>query len=762
MLADTLHESTEMATLAAHFVNSTSRHVFLTGKAGTGKTTFLHKLAQRTHKRFVILAPTGIAALNAKGVTLHSQFLLPLGSFIPERTAPEHVTAMGNFWDRDNLTRKHPLNGMRRNVLREVDLLIIDEVSMLRADLLDAVDHRMRQVKQRYDRSFGGAQVLMIGDLYQLPPVVKDHEWNVLKSYYRSAHFFEARALQPYSDGSGGFVHIELDKIFRQQDEHFIRILNNFRNNTVTAEDVAELNKHYRAEVRSEDEGVITLTTHNNKAEEQNHAALERLPGKSHLFDADVDGDFPESMYPLPAQLDLRVGAQVMFTRNDTEKAYFNGKLAKVTRMEEDSIEVRMHDGDMPYVLKKERWENKRYKVLEDTKELLEDVVGTFDQYPVKLAWAITVHKSQGLTFSKAIIDVGQAFAPGQVYVALSRLRSLDGLVLRTRINPAVVSSDAEVVAFTGRKEDHALLPALLKEQQRGYLREVLSGTFHFDPLLALAERVFKAHEKTFFADTTIRQALVDLVDTLKKEAGNAAKFRGQLVRLMAADAHDELLGRLEKGGAYYSGILFSHLKSAVRNTAVLARLTGTKAYREDLDDLDSALMKKLAEISKAGHVAQCILAGNEVTRNEGLEQGLKAKRRIILDQVAAYMTEHHPVGKGKSGRVRRKREEGAPKPTKGDSYKLSCAMHAEGLTVEEIAAKRGLTKTTIESHMAPGIRSGQVDIGRIMPEEERELIAARLKDFPDADIKEHHGALKGAHGYGRIRMVEAWLSAKK
>jgi len=756
-----LHEITEMAATAAAFVNSTDRHIFLTGKAGTGKTTFLRKLAESTHKRYVILAPTGIAALNAKGVTLHSQFLFPLGSFIPERNAPEAVNALGNFWDRDNLSSKHPLNGMRRNVLREVDLLIIDEVSMLRADLLDAVDHRMRHAKHRYDRSFGGAQVLMIGDLYQLPPVVKDHEWSVLKTWYDSPHFFSAHALRPYADGSGGFVHIELDKIFRQQDEGFIRILNNFRNNTVTAEDVQELNKHYRPEVRAEDEGVITLTTHNNMADDLNRAALQRLPGTSHFFSADLDGVFPESMYPLPEQLELRVGAQVMFTRNDPEKAYFNGKLAKITRIEEASIEVAMADSGLPYVLKRERWENKRYKVLEDTKELMEDIIGTFDQYPIKLAWAITVHKSQGLTFDKAIIDVGHAFAPGQVYVALSRLRSMDGLTLRTRINANVVSSDADVVAFTAAKHDASLLPDLLKEQQRGYLREVLASTFHLLPVQFVAERIFKAHEKAFFADTTIRQALVDLVELLKKEAENTLRFRGQLIRLLESGTQEDLMSRLQKGSTYYTELLLTHVKNTVRNTAVLSRLTGTKEYREDLDDLDSALMKKIAEIAKAGHIAQCILENVVVSRNEEIDRKLKAKRQVILEQVTAYMAEHHPAGKGKSGRVRKVREAGAPKPAKGDSYKLSCTLHAEGSSIEEIAEKRGLTKTTIESHMAPGIRSGQVDIKRLMSDNARDAIAERLKEFPEATTKEHVLALGNAYSYGQVRMVDAWLTTQ-
>ncbi|HMZ49420.1 MAG TPA: AAA family ATPase, partial [Flavobacteriales bacterium] len=419
------HVETEMAALAARFVNSTNRHVFLTGKAGTGKTTFLHKLAASTHKRYVILAPTGIAALNAKGVTIHSQFLLPFGSFLPEKQRPADIPE-GAFHDQDTLTRRHPLNAIRRHVLREVDLLIIDEVSMLRADLLDAIDFRMRAVRQNRYQSFGGAQVLLIGDLYQLPPVVKDDEWRVMRRYYTSMHFFESRVIKEY-----GYAHIELDRIFRQQDGDFINILNNLRNNTVTATDVATLNKYYRSDIDAPDsDGVITLTTHNYKADELNQHALVQLVGRSQSYDAVIEGDFPQGMYPVLERIELKVGAQIMFVKNDMEKAYFNGKLARVEAIGHGGITVRMYEGAGDklsagtYLLKRETWENKRYVVDASSHEQKEEVIGTFEQYPIKLAWAITVHKSQGLTFNKAIIDVGQAFAPGQVYVALSRLRS--------------------------------------------------------------------------------------------------------------------------------------------------------------------------------------------------------------------------------------------------------------------------------------------------------------------------------------------------
>jgi hypothetical protein len=649
-------EITEMAALAASFINSTDRHVFLTGKAGTGKTTFLTQLAEQTHKRFVILAPTGIAALNAKGVTLHSQFLLPLAAFIPERSAPADAHEVGNFCDRDTLAKRHALIGLRRDVLREVELLIIDEVSMLRADVLDAVDFRMRAVKNRYDVSFGGVQVLFIGDLYQLPPIVKDNEWQVLGHYYSSPHFFAAKALQPSDDGTRAYVHIELDKIFRQKDPRFISILNNFRNNKVTTSDLQTLNKHYRSQDELDANGIITLTTHNHKADSLNNDALTKLPGPSRFYEAKVDGEFPESMYPVTRRLELRVGAQVMFTRNDIEKIYFNGKLARVIRLAPDSIEVAMADDDSPYQLAPVTWENKRYIVQGEMADLSEEIVGSFVHYPIKLAWAITVHKSQGLSFDKAIVDVGQAFAPGQVYVALSRLRSLEGLILRTRINANVVRSDQAVVAFTARKDAQNQLPALLKEQQRMYLRELFANTFSLATLLTTADNLRERIAAAPIADESILQCLVGLVEILRSELDNTDKFRKQLHRLAIHDDTAALLDRVNKGSEYYSTLLLGHLRNIVRCIAILARLSRKTPYREACNELDVLLMKKLSDIGKSAHVAGCILRGEKITRNEQLDDALRQQRSVMLSQASIYVSENYGTNKKKKATKPRKK----------------------------------------------------------------------------------------------------------
>lgn len=758
-----------MAALAAAFVNSTNRHVFLTGKAGTGKTTFLRRLAESTHKRYVILAPTGIAALNAGGVTIHSQFLLPFGSYVPEQQLPADIPPYGAFHDRGTLTRRHPLNALRHNVLRDVDLLIIDEVSMLRADLLDAIDFRMRSVRQRWGQPFGGAQVLMIGDLFQLPPVVKDDEWNVLRRWYGSMHFFEARVLK-----ESGYAHIELDKIFRQQDDHFIRILNNLRDDRVTAEDVAALNVHYRPQIDPKDtEGVITLTTHNRSADDLNQRALDQLPGQLHRFEANIEGDFPESMFPVLRELVLKEGAQLMFVRNDAEKAYFNGRLARVESISGGVITVRMIDTGMPYKLKRETWENKRYVVDPVTKEQQEQVLGTFEQYPVKLAWAITVHKSQGLTFDRAVIDVGQAFAPGQVYVALSRLRSLEGLILRTRIDPSVVTTDRDVVAFSERRHSQQPLPEQLREQQRHYLQAVLTSTFDLGDLLKRAEWVQRDHTETNeFEDESMKTALTRFREQLAREEENTRKFQGQLLRLLQAGDREALLDRIRRGSDYYGALLTDRMKDLLQHLAQVEQLSRTKQYSESLRELDGMLVKKLAQLAKASHITTCILNGEEVSRVPDLEKRIASQRTAMVEEVRNWAKEHAPETTRKTGRKRRRSdEEGwevpetpvarkAPKEKrlKGETYLKTYVLIKEGRSLADIAAERSMSLSTIEGHAARGIAEGIINIDALMPAEERETIADWMREHPDKGLNDARSEFGDRFSFGQLRMVQAFV----
>jgi hypothetical protein len=403
--------------LAFNFVQFTDKHIFLTGKAGTGKTTFLQNLKKTSLKRMAVLAPTGVAAINAGGVTIHSFFQLAFGPYIPGSNSKE----VKRF------------NKEKLNLIRCLDLLVIDEISMVRADTLDNIDEVLRKFKDPR-KPFGGVQLLMIGDLHQLAPVVKDDDWKALRDYYPSMYFFNSRALQKTSH-----VSIELKHIYRQSDDRFINLLNCVRENRIDKDILFQLNERYVKDFRpSEDEGYITLTTHNNAAHEINSKRLSDLKGKVFTFTATVEGDFPEFSFPTAFKLEIKIGAQVMFAKNDPsrDRLFYNGKIGRITRISEETVYVKCPGDAIEIAVEPLEWHNIKYELNAESKEVTEKVIGKFVQHPLKLAWAITIHKSQGLTFEKAIIDANAAFAHGQVYVALSRCKSLEGLVLSSQLAP--------------------------------------------------------------------------------------------------------------------------------------------------------------------------------------------------------------------------------------------------------------------------------------------------------------------------------------
>ncbi len=750
--------TTDLITTAGRFVNATDSHIFLTGKAGTGKTTFLRNIAKSTHKRFVIVAPTGIAALNAGGVTIHSQFLLPFGTFIPDRQAPADLGSDSNYYTQRTLATRHPLNAPRRQVLRGIDLLIIDEVSMLRADILDAIDYRLRAVRNNFSRSFGGVQVLMIGDLYQLPPIVKDSEKALMSRYYRTPHFFEAKALQ-----QDGFVFVELDRIFRQRDDRFISLLNNLRNNVVTANDITELNRHYtdNPPTSSSGEDIITITTHNYKADDINRRALVQLKDPSHFFEAEVKGDFPESAYPVLPTIELKVGTQIMFVKNDSENGiYFNGKLARVETIDDDGVHVRLSgSGDM-FTLREEVWENKRYSVNERTREMDEDVIGTFKQYPVRLAWAITVHKSQGLTFERAVIDVGQAFAPGQVYVALSRLTSLDGLVLRTRIDPSVVSTDAEVIAFSKKKEEQGDLDPILEKRQADYLLSVLTTTFNASDVEGdLSQLMQKQTVWQEFEDAGMREALPQLARFLEAERENLSKFRTQLQRLLSTDDRVQLLHRISSASDYYGKKFREWLRHLLIHTSEVRMLAKTKTYADALAEIDLLLMKKWDELQKARQLADDILSGRDVAAPEGLTEKRASFRSEVITEVREHVAANPKNLGTKTGRARKQKDplaEPKPKKEKGETQRTSIEMLNEGLSIDEVAKKRGLQPSTIEGHAAKGIAEGVLDVGLFLTPEQLAEIVAVLPESEGTAMGEAREKLGGKYSFGQLRMALA------
>ena len=746
-------ELSSFAETTLQFINSTSGHIFLTGKAGTGKTTFLKNLPNRTHKTLAVVAPTGIAALNAGGVTIHSQFLLPLGTFLPDKSIPTDFNADQGFYTQTSLARKHPLNSVRKQVLRTIDLLVIDEVSMLRADVMDAIDYRLKSVRGNFSRSFGGVQLLLIGDLFQLPPVVRRSEEEMLQRYYPSAWFYESIALK-----QDGFVYVELDKIFRQQDDAFISILNNLRNNTPTVHDIHELNKHYRTEeeIKSLEE-VITLTTHNYKADEMNRNALRDLDTTSHFFDAQIEGDFPESMFPVLQRLELKEGAQIMFIRNDSEdQMYFNGKLATVKSIDGDSIEVMLADSHAQIELKREKWENKKYTINKDNNDIDDEVVGSFSQYPVRLAWAITVHKSQGLTFEKAIIDVGQAFTGGQVYVALSRLTSLDGLVLRSYIDPKVISADHQVVSFSRNSNKPDELPAIMKQKQSEFISQLIDQTFDLSGLSKEINYINRnKKESVSLKETSMNPVLEQMAIAIDCERDNTIAFRKQLHFLVRSNDYEKLLERIRKGSEYYRKFLIDQLKVLLSHIQEMKQHKRVKTYLTSLSELDQLFSKALLGVDKSLSLIEGILKGESAFEFTSLIKRIAEDRTQLLAEIEKEFPNSKRASSG-SGKKKGGRKKGGP-----STYDITLKMWGDGMSIDSIAKERELVPGTIESHLAKSVQTGKLDIEQFVPPDEIERISNAMSSMPSGfSSKDLFIKLDGQYSYAKLRAVMAHKSS--
>ena len=530
--------------MARELIEQTGANLFLTGKAGTGKTTFLKQIVKESPKRLIVLAPTGIAAINAGGMTIHSFFQLPFAPFVP-----------GTSYNGDAKYRFH-FGREKLNIIRSIDLLIIDEVSMVRADLLDAIDDVLRRFR-RHDLPFGGVQLLLIGDIQQLPPVIDNDTWQLLSPYYDTPYFFSCRALK-----EAPFCTIELKKVYRQSDAQFLNLLNHLRENTLDKTMLAELNKrHIPGFDPPQSEGYIRLTTHNHQAQAVNRSKLDALPGKTYKYKADVKGNFPELSYPTDFELELKVGAQVMFVKNDIsgEHRFVNGTIGEITALDDYHIEVRTVNGNQPVNVEPMEWANAKYVLDEDSKEIVEQIDGTFVQFPLKTAWAITIHKSQGLTFDRAIIDASLAFAHGQAYVALSRCRTLQGLVLSAPLPSSAVICDTCVQQFSENMHHNAPTPELCARLQRQYFLSLLSDLFDFLPLEHRLRHV------TRLTDEFLYRLYPELLQEYKTESErfNTAltqvgeRFANQYQRMVAATddytADHALQTRLKQAAGYFS-----------------------------------------------------------------------------------------------------------------------------------------------------------------------------------------------------------------
>jgi len=750
----------EAAVYTLKFINQTHRSIFLTGKAGTGKTTLLREIIQTTHKNTVVVAPTGIAALNAGGVTIHSMFQLPFGGFIPDNSSP-HFSESTKFETKATLRRHFRMSGLKKFGYSNMELLIIDEVSMLRADLLDAMNFMMQTVRKK-TTPFGGVQVLFIGDLLQLPPVIRDEEWRTLKTYYKGKFFFHSHVIQQNPP-----LYIELDKIFRQRDEVFISILNNLRNNQISPADVQALNQYVNPNFDLKaNKGYITLTTHNAKADAMNTQALEDLEGKEQVYKAVIVGDFPDKIYPVDEELKLKVGAQVMFVKNDLsfDKKYFNGKMGIIKSLSKDEILVHFPEENTTIEVEKYEWENIRYKVDELTKEIEEEVLGTFVHYPIKLAWAITVHKSQGLTFDKAALDVSQVFLPGQAYVALSRLRSLNGLILLSPLRMNGISNDQDVMDYSLNKASEEVLKNSLHFETKNFIHNYLINTFDWSDLAQeWRNHKFSYNEssdvsvKSKQASWAAKQLLI--IDGLLDPS---QKFIIQLNKIFNTETVDlyHVSERFTAAYNYFIKPMDDLVFEILWKVEEVKRVSKAKAFYEELMVLEELQVKAVLRLMKAKLLIETVVAGEAISKEKLTSDVIK---KYISHKTEAIQKQFKELNvtliedEADVNRYTKKKKE--TKETKKSTVQETYELWLENNTIAEIAAIRKFTPETILSHLTKLISAKTISVNDVLPED-------KIKDLTEAFYgykEESISPLKEKYGdkfsWEELRMFKASLN---
>ena len=670
---------------AWEFVEKTGKSVFLTGKAGTGKTTFLKRVVEESRKRVVVVAPTGIAAINAGGVTIHSFFQLPLHPFIPGA----------------KLESKFAFSKEKRSIIKTMDVLVIDEISMVRSDLLDAVDSVLRRFRNRF-KPFGGVQLLMIGDLQQLTPVMTDEDFQLLAPYYPTPYFFGSRALSQID-----YVTIELKQVYRQQDEEFISILNSVRSGRPSPDVIKALNNRYDPRFTpSADEGYIRLTTHNHIANSYNEQQLGLIDEPVHCFDAVIDGNFPDYAYPTEARLELKAGAQVMFVKNDpsSERRYFNGKIGVVTDFYEEYILVQCPGEDEKIAVEPLEWENCRYVINEQTQEMETEVVGIFKQYPLRLAWAITIHKSQGLTFDRAIIDAAASFASGQVYVALSRCRTLEGMVLATPLRQDAVMTDLRVEDYIDGQEEAAQRSvARLDSIKEEYYKELLGELFDFTALASLQKRMLGI--STEFPSGSVvglAQKHNDILNSLNdKVVPVGAKWQRLIMQKPYEDVSSpEFSARIKNGCSYFLSELEDMYGEFLANTKDINAENKelVKRYGNIWSDLDmelSSIMILLKAMSVVPFSTEAYLR----------------ERQIAVFEASGFVPKEL-----KTPKTARKSATKPQKEKKEDTKVTSFKLYKQGKTVKEIAKERDLNQQTIVRHLAHYVAKGMISVDDLVP----------------------------------------------
>ena len=787
--------------LAHQFIENTDRNLFITGKAGTGKTTFLRSVKENSHKRMVVVAPTGVAAINAKGVTIHSFFQMPFGPILPNQIS--HASNQQRRFSKTKI-----------DIIKSLDLVIIDEISMVRADVLDGIDQVLRRYKNKH-KVFGGVQILMIGDLQQLAPVVKPNEWSLLKEHYNTVYFFSSKAYQAAS-----VVSIELQHIYRQKNADFIKILNEIRNDQLSETSAAILNKRYQPMFSPhKDEGYITLTTHNKRASLINDSELNTLTTKNHVFNAEVSGKFNENAFPNDERLALKVGAQVMFIKNDSspEKRYYNGKIGIITAISRENVTVQCANEIDEIITEKEQWDTVNYSIHEETKELKEDIVGTFSQIPLRLAWAITIHKSQGLTFNKAIIDAEASFAHGQTYVALSRCTSLEGLVLKTPISNSAIINDTTVQVFSKEVEENHPDETILTASEIQFQLNLISELFDYQSFLYPVSRLIDIYYKN---RTSIKGEVIEHLQLIKDNGIVALMkvsngFRNQLLAISSEgvlpENSSQIQDRFKKAVDYF---LTESIKNIVQPIASLSFSSDNKAVKKDFttqfDKLQELLSEKVFALKKMteGFKVQPYLKIRAAAvlqkttpvkkkklpskRDPILALGLRALRDDIskaeniphfqiFTQETLYAicdslprTEKELLKVNGMGKIRVKKygdeilelietyckENGInafneqKKEDKKSTKQISFELFKKGLSIKEIAKERSLTSGTIESHLASYIPSGEVDILELIPLKKYQKMIKEIEAVEYKNLTHLKENVDKSYSFMELRMV--------
>jgi len=811
---------TEEFTIAYRYVTETNQNIFLTGKAGTGKTTFLKYLRQNCHKNIVVAAPTGVAAINAGGVTLHSLFQLPFAPFVPAKDSA-HADAVNSH----SLLSQIHYNKTKLDIFRSLELLIIDETSMVASHTVDAIDTILRSTRRRYHEPFGGVQVLFIGDLHQLPPVVKRDEWEFLKNYYPSIFFFDSKVLQEHVP-----VMVELKEIFRQQDNAFIEILNGVRNNNLAAEHIELLNSRYRQNfVPADNEGYITLTTHNQQSDTINKGKLNALHTSKHIYRADIEGNFPENIYPAEEELELKEGAQVMFLKNDTEgRKYFNGKIGTITYLDRESIKVKCNGEKEEIAVKLYEWKNVNYTLNADTNQIVEEELGSFKQYPLRLAWAITIHKSQGLTFDKLIVDAENAFANGQVYVALSRCTSLEGLVFTSHINQRFLGAHQNLTEWTEKNRNTKKLAERFEEARETFIQKELHNIFTWGSWIYELKKLDYDMQRN---SDSISPECFEWLEKLKREQITlnevAGKFKGYMNSVMALDADAEnneaLQKRIRDAAIYFSKEISKWRADFVAHPLKVKTKKVSNVLDESLVEINETTRKILQKIDycKEGFLlrtyiehtrkqpgspqqlkssylgSSTISMGNKDAGHPNLYNRISELRKtlarenhvtvsaIFRDRIIEKICENLPSDRESlvsikginANKIRQYADEivelvnaycrenslETKKISKADTVMETLQLLKQGKTITEIAKERDFVESTIEGHLAKAIGNGLINIKDIMPMTEVQDIAGYFVseggNISLSGIKER---VPPEVSWGKLRMVLAWLQKEK